>query len=51
MTCAFNFYPEVITAWILDVRDANVIILIVESSVWARAGYHVISDGRIYDWH
>ena len=50
-TPKINFYPEVITAWILDVRDACVIISIVENSVWARAGYHVISDGRIYNWH
>lgn len=50
-TRTINFYPEFIAAWILDVRDVGVIISIVESSVWARAGYHVISDGRIYDWH
>ena len=45
-----NFHLELIAAWIIAVRSVGVIILIVENSVWACAGYHAISDGRIYDW-
>lgn len=45
-----NFHHELIAVWIIAVRSVGVIISIVKNSVWTCAGYHVISDGRIYDW-